>query len=166
MTTHTEAVQPDVYRFLSGVHHRARCSQELIKEIATTTAQELGKLNKAMAEDAARGEAFLASIHENGPVFTVESEEEIVSNLLDAEQSFADSIAQFRDREDAAVRDAELYGRHEEMVTDAYRRSIELMITLAGLTQSIRWALMDHSEDYAEQSSDPMSGDELIASLS
>jgi hypothetical protein len=165
MTTHTEAFQPDVYRFLSGVHHRARCSQELIKALATTTAQQLGKLNKAMAEDAARGEAFLASIHENGPKFTIESEEEIISNLLNAEQSFADSVAVFRDKEDAAIRDADLYGRNEEMITDAYRRSIELMITLASLTQSIRWALMEHSEDYAEQTSDPMSGDELIASL-
>lgn len=165
MTTCASHQQSDVFRFVSGVSYSARASQEIVKELATLTVNVLSKLNRQLAEDTARGEKFLVQILENDPQFRVEVEEEITSNLLDAERNLVEALEDFREKEHAAVCDSDLYGRNEEMVTEAYRRAMELMLTLSTITQSIRWAVMERAEDYGEKEGGQIDAQELLASL-
>lgn len=165
MTKRTMHHQSDVFRFVSGVSYSARASQETVKGLATLTAESLSELNQKIAEATAVGEKFLADIVENDPRFPVELEEEITSNLLAAEHSLAEALEDFRDKEHAAVCDSDLYGRNEEIVTDAYRRAMDLMVALSTVTQSIRWAIMERAEDYGKNEGGPVSAQELLASL-
>lgn len=165
MTKRTAHDHSDVFRFVSGVSYSARASQETIKQLATLTATSLCDLNQHVAEVTARGEKFLADLVENGPGFEVEMEEEITSNLLAAEHDLAQALNDFREKEQAAVCDPDLYGRNEEMVTEAYRRAIELMVALSTVTQSIRWAVMERAEDYGKKEGHPVSAQELLTLL-
>lgn len=165
MTTRNTPQQPDVFRFVSGVSYSARTSQETIKGFATLTAQYLRKRNEQFAEAVSQGETVLARILQSDHSFSAEMEEEITSNLLAAEHSLAQGLDDLREKEHSAVCDHDLYGRNEEIVTEGYQRAIELTITLAKVTQKIRWAIMERAEDYSEKEGKPMTPEELLAEL-
>jgi len=157
--------QSDVFKFVSGVSYSARTSQETISKLASTTAKSVGELNQLLAETEAKGERFLSSIVEDGFSFSVDDAEEIVSNLLAAENSFSETLGSFSEKEDAAVCDPDLYGRNEDLVIDAYKRSISLLRSLLAVTQNIRWAVMERAEDYGELVGEAQNAEEFLASL-
>ncbi len=163
MTKRTRQQHSDVFRFVSGVSYSARTSQETIEELATLTVKTLGKLNQQLAEATAHGEKFLAEIVETDPHFPLEIEEEITSNLLAAEHNLAEALEHFQEKEHAAICDSDLYGRNEEMVTEAYRRAMELLAALSAVTQGIRWAVMERAEDYGETESGPLKAEAFLA---
>lgn len=158
-------ISSDVDAFFSGVSFRARVSQDVITRLADMTASHLEEIAKSNRENEKRGRQLLSSLKKRKSVFPVSKEEEIVSNLLEAEHTLAEALDGYRTREDHAVRDSDLYGRNEINVTSGYKAVIEGIESLIDVTQKIRWAVMESAEDYGEPADGPVSAEELLARL-
>lgn len=161
-----ETKGPTVTDFYSDVSYGTRQSYEAITSLAKETAKALTSVKTTLTPVLKTGREVLRDLGQREFICSVDQERKLISNYLDAEHELYDVYNQLMEQEDSAVRDPKLNSNNEKTVLTAYRTTIKKVKELIKVTQSIRWEIMSHAEDYDEVVGEATSVEELISALS
>lgn len=137
-------------KYFFDVQYHANESRRLIERAANQVAETMDEVCVQLGSLVKPGKKLLANIRKANYRWPEETERMIVSNYQEAENNLNQLREMFLKKENAAVCDPKLFGKHEKLVRNGYLSGAQAVEIIIDILQDIRWAVMEHSADIDE----------------